>query len=42
VFAAVDKSAAAAGFNAKVAMVEVWGMCATCAGKAQEPDHGRA
>ena len=42
VFAAVDKSAASAGFTAKVAMVEVWGVCATCAGKAQEPGHGRA
>jgi Fur family zinc uptake transcriptional regulator len=42
VFAAVDKSAASAGFAAKVAMVEVWGMCANCAGKAREPSHGRA
>jgi Fur family zinc uptake transcriptional regulator len=42
VFAAVDKSAATAAFTAKVAMVEVWGVCANCAGKAPEPGHGRA
>ena len=42
VFSAIDKSAALAAFTAKVAMVEVWGLCANCAAKAQEPGHGRA
>ena len=42
VFQAIDKAADAAAFSAKEAVVEVWGLCANCAGAAQEPDHGRA
>ena len=42
VFHAIDKSAELAAFAAKEAVVEVWGLCANCAGAAQEPDHGRA
>ena len=41
VFAAIDKSAGPAAFTAKVAVVEVWGLCANCADKAREPGHGR-
>lgn len=42
VFAAIDKTADAASFSAsaaKAAVVEVWGLCANCAGK--EPSHAR-
>jgi Fur family transcriptional regulator, zinc uptake regulator len=42
VFTAIDKSAAPAAFTARAAVVEVWGVCANCAGKAREPDHARA
>jgi len=42
VFKAIDKAAEAAAFSAKEAVVEVWGLCANCAGAAQEPGHGRA
>jgi len=42
VFQAIDTAAEAAAFTAKEAVVEVWGLCANCAGAAQEPDHGRA
>jgi Fur family zinc uptake transcriptional regulator len=42
VFRAIDKAADAAAFSAKEAVVEVWGLCANCAGATQEPDHGRA
>lgn len=41
VFAAIDKTASAAAFSAeskKGAVVEVWGLCANCAGK--EAEHG--
>jgi Fur family zinc uptake transcriptional regulator len=41
VFAAIDKSAASAGFSARSAVVEVWGLCASCAGEGLEPVHGR-
>jgi Fur family zinc uptake transcriptional regulator len=42
VFRAIDKAADAAAFSAKEAVVEVWGLCANCAGAAREPGHGRA
>jgi Fur family zinc uptake transcriptional regulator len=42
VFQAIDTAADAAAFSAKEAVVEVWGLCANCAGATQEPDHGRA
>jgi Fur family zinc uptake transcriptional regulator len=42
VFGAIDKSADTAGFSAKGAVVEVWGLCATCAGEGREPAHGSA
>jgi len=41
VFAAIDKSAGSAGFSTKGAVVEVWGLCANCAGEGREPAHGR-
>ena len=41
VFSAIDKSAGAAAFSAKAAVVEVWGLCASCAGEASERVHGR-
>jgi Fur family zinc uptake transcriptional regulator len=41
VFAAIDKSAGAASFTARAAVVEVWGLCASCAGEEREPAHGR-
>jgi Fur family zinc uptake transcriptional regulator len=37
VFAGIAKAAAAAGFAAKSAVVEVWGLCAACA--AQQGEH---
>jgi Fur family zinc uptake transcriptional regulator len=46
VFAAIDKSAGSAAFAAKGAVVEVWGLCESCAdqglGEAREPAHGGA
>jgi Fur family transcriptional regulator, zinc uptake regulator len=42
VFAAIDRSANAAAFATKAAVVEVWGLCANCAVKAQEPQDGRS
>jgi Fur family transcriptional regulator, zinc uptake regulator len=39
VFGAIDKSAAFAGFRARAAVVEVWGLCASCAGQEREPAH---
>jgi Fur family zinc uptake transcriptional regulator len=46
VFAAIDTSAGSAAFSAKGAVVEVWGLCESCAGQgaggAREPVHGRA
>jgi Fur family zinc uptake transcriptional regulator len=42
VFQAIASAAGQASFTAKEAVVEVWGLCANCAGAAQEPDHGRA
>ena len=41
VFGAIDKSAASAGFSARSAVVEVWGLCASCASEGREPAHGR-
>jgi Fur family zinc uptake transcriptional regulator len=41
VFAAIDRSAGAAGFLTKGAVVEVWGLCANCAREGREPAHGR-
>jgi Fur family zinc uptake transcriptional regulator len=45
VFAAIDASAGSAAFSAKGAVVEVWGLCATCAGEPRgeprELAHGR-
>jgi Fur family zinc uptake transcriptional regulator len=35
-FAAIDNAASSAAFVAKGAVVEVWGLCADCAGQAQE------
>jgi Fur family transcriptional regulator, zinc uptake regulator len=42
VFEAIDKSAGSAGFSARTAVVEVWGLCASCAGAGREPAHGDA
>jgi Fur family zinc uptake transcriptional regulator len=46
VFATIDTAAGSASFSAKGAVVEVWGLCATCAGeqRGQPPErtHGRA
>jgi Fur family zinc uptake transcriptional regulator len=42
VFAAIDRSAGQAGFSARTAIVEVWGLCASCATKVREPAHGEA
>jgi Fur family zinc uptake transcriptional regulator len=36
-FAVIDKAATSAGFSAKGAVVEVWGQCADCAARSQEP-----
>ena len=36
-YAAIDKAATSAAFSAKGAVVEVWGLCANCAGQTQEP-----
>jgi Fur family zinc uptake transcriptional regulator len=41
VFAAIDKCASAAAFFPKGALVEVGGLCAACAGKGRERQHGR-
>lgn len=40
VFGAIDQSAGLAGFSARSAVVEVWGLCANCAGQRREPVHG--
>jgi Fur family zinc uptake transcriptional regulator len=40
--AEVDASADKAGFSPKGAVVEVWGLCAACAGQGREPAHGSA
>ena len=42
VFAAIDKCADTAGFSTKGAVVEVWGLCANCAGEGRGPAHGSA
>ena len=42
VFAAIDSCAQRAGFAAKGAVVEVRGICASCAGEDREPAHGSA
>jgi Fur family zinc uptake transcriptional regulator len=46
VFATIDTAAGSASFSPKGAVVEVWGLCATCAGeqRGQPPErtHGRA
>jgi Fur family zinc uptake transcriptional regulator len=42
VFAAIDSCTERAGFAAKGAVVEVWGVCASCAGDAEEPVHASA
>ena len=41
VFAAIDSVAGAAAFSAKGAVVEVWGLCTTCAGEPRERTHGK-
>jgi len=41
VFSAIDRSADSADFFPKGAVVEVWGVCATCAGTGRERVHGR-
>jgi Fur family zinc uptake transcriptional regulator len=41
VFAAIDRSAGSAGFTARSAVVEVWGLCANCAHEGQERAHGK-
>jgi Fur family transcriptional regulator, zinc uptake regulator len=45
VFAAIDAAAGPASFSAKGAVVEAWGLCATCAGEQRgeprERAHGR-
>jgi Fur family transcriptional regulator, zinc uptake regulator len=40
VFAVIDKAVAAAAFSATSAVVEVWGLCATCAAE-RGPEHGK-
>jgi Fur family transcriptional regulator, zinc uptake regulator len=40
VFAAIDKTVGGAAFSPKSALVEVWGLCATCAAE-QGPEHGK-
>ena len=35
-YAAIDKAASSAAFSAKGAVVEIWGLCANCAGQTQE------
>lgn len=42
VFGAIDRSLDAAGFTPKGAVVEVWGLCASCAAREGEPHHARA
>jgi Fur family zinc uptake transcriptional regulator len=46
VFATIDTAAGSASFSAKGAVVEVWGLCATCAGEQsgepRERAHGSA
>jgi Fur family zinc uptake transcriptional regulator len=42
VFAAIDGCTARAGFRPKSAVVEVRGVCASCAAQDQEPAHGSA
>jgi Fur family zinc uptake transcriptional regulator len=42
VFGAIDRAAGSADFSAKGAVVEAWGLCASCAGKGErEREHGR-
>jgi len=40
VFAAIDSCTGGAGFAPKGAVVEVWGLCASCGGQEREPAHG--
>jgi Fur family zinc uptake transcriptional regulator len=42
VFTAIDTTAGSASFSAKAAVVEVWGLCATCAGEPPERAHARS
>ena len=42
VFAAIDTAAGSASFSAKGAVVEVWGLCATCAGEPRGEPRERA
>jgi Fur family transcriptional regulator, zinc uptake regulator len=42
VFAAIDAVAGSAAFSAKGAVVEVWGLCAACAGEPRERTHGKS
>jgi Fur family transcriptional regulator, zinc uptake regulator len=41
VFAAIDTVAGSASFSAKGAVVEVWGLCTSCAGEPGERAHGK-
>jgi Fur family transcriptional regulator, zinc uptake regulator len=40
VFAAIDSCTGRAGYAPKGAVVEVWGLCASCGGEEREPAHG--
>jgi Fur family zinc uptake transcriptional regulator len=40
VFAVIDKTVAGAAFSPKSALIEVWGVCATCTAE-QGPQHGK-
>jgi Fur family zinc uptake transcriptional regulator len=42
VFTAIDTAAGSTSFSAKGAVVEVWGLCATCAGEQRGEPRGRA
>jgi Fur family zinc uptake transcriptional regulator len=42
VFTAIDTAAGSASFAAKGAVVEVWGLCATCASEPPERAHARS
>lgn len=42
VFAAIDRAVGGESFRAKGAVVEVWGLCVSCAAEARESPDGRA
>lgn len=40
-FAAIDRSVGSAAFSARSAVIEVWGLCASCSNQGRERVHGR-